>query len=146
MGFKQIRNFNPSAMGTRQGYCLQNARLGFGISSGTYPSAKADMQAQKKNGTFHAGNPPTSIAVPVYCDTASKFEHVVVSDHGTVYSDGKRIPNGLKAYTPAAALGNYYGPNLAGAIKEFQRRTGLVADGNTGPITYKKLQSFGFKG
>lgn len=204
MGFKQIRNFNPRAMGTRQGYCLQNARLGFGISSGTYPSAKADMQAQKKNGTFHAGNPPTSIAVPVYCDTASKFEHVVVSDHGTVYSDGKRIQNGLKAYsvfgwgeccdgkrvvepinepgegflpprgywrkgdtdprvgrlaafmratfpayTPAAALGNYYGANLYGAIKEFQRRSGMAAkdcDGNTGPITYKKLQSFGFKG
>jgi murein L,D-transpeptidase YcbB/YkuD len=52
----------------------------------------------------------------------------------------------FKAYTPAAALGNYYGPNLCGAIKEFQRRTGLVAAGNTGPITYKKLQSFGFKG
>lgn len=50
------------------------------------------------------------------------------------------------AYTNAAALGNYYGPNLAAAIKEFQRRTGLVADGNTGPLTYDKLKQFGFKG
>lgn len=50
------------------------------------------------------------------------------------------------SYTPPAALGNYYGRNLFGAIKEFQRRTGLEADGSTGKITYKKLQSFGFKG
>lgn len=52
------------------------------------------------------------------------------------------------AYTNAAALGNYYGPNLAAAIKEFQRRTGMKSkdcDGNTGPLTYDKLKQFGFK-
>lgn len=201
MAFKQIRNFNPSKMGTKSGWCLQNVRLGFGITKGTYPSAKADMEAQRKNGTFHAGNPPASIAVPVYCDTASKFEHVVASDHGVVYSDGKRIANGLKAYkvygwgeccdgarvveitaepstgflpprgwwrrgdsdprigqmsawmratfpayTPASALGNYFGPNLEGAVKEFQRRTGLLQDGCVGKITYAELKKYGFKG
>lgn len=50
------------------------------------------------------------------------------------------------SYTSKAALGNYYGPNLERAIKEFQRRTGLVDDGKTGPLTYNKLKSFGFKG
>ena len=50
------------------------------------------------------------------------------------------------AYTPRAALGNYYGRNLFGAVKEFQRRTGLVAGGSTGPITYRMLQKYGFKG
>ena len=50
------------------------------------------------------------------------------------------------SYTSKAALGNYYGPNLERAIKEFQRRTGLEADGKTGPLTYAKLKSFGFKG
>ena len=54
--------------------------------------------------------------------------------------------NTFPAYTPAAALGNYFGPNLQRAIKEFQRRTGLQADGMVGPITYNKLKSFGFKG
>lgn len=49
------------------------------------------------------------------------------------------------AYTPKAALGPVYGPNLTKSVKEFQRRTGLVQDGCTGPITYAKLQSFGFK-
>lgn len=50
------------------------------------------------------------------------------------------------SYTPPAALGNYYGPNLERSIREFQRRTGLVADGKTGPLTYNKLKSYGFKG
>lgn len=50
------------------------------------------------------------------------------------------------AYTSAAALGNYFGPNLQRSIKEFQRRTGLEADGNVGPITYNKLKSYGFTG
>lgn len=50
------------------------------------------------------------------------------------------------AYTSAKALGDYYGPNLKAAIKEFQRRTGLEQDGNTGPKTFAKLQRYGFKG
>lgn len=100
MAYKQIKPFTLSAMGTRQGYCLQNVAKGFGVYPSKSPSAsaKADMERNKKAGTFHAGNPPASIAVPVYCDTASIYEHVVVSDHGKVYSDGKFIPNGLKAY------------------------------------------------
>lgn len=198
MAYKQIRSFNPSKMGKVKGMCLKNVRLGFGITTGQYASAKADMEAQRKNGTLHAGTPPTSIACAVYCDTASSAEHVVAWDRGTVYEDGYKRANGLNglklfgwgelcdgrrvveitsegffppkgywkpgdtdprigrmaafmrstfpAYTPASALGNYYGPNLTKAIREFQRRCGLVQDGCTGPLTYAKLQSFGFKG
>lgn len=201
MAFKQIRNFYPAEMGSRQGWCEQNVREGFRITKGTYPSAKADMEAQKRAGTFHAGNPPANIAVPVFCNTASKFEHVVASDHGRVYSDKKYIPNGLKAfnvfgwgelcdgvrvveptadpstgflpargywrkgdtdprigkmsawmratfpaYTPASALGQYFGPNLEKSVREFQRRTSLLADGCVGPKTYAKMQAYGFKG
>lgn len=54
--------------------------------------------------------------------------------------------NTFPAYTSAAALGNYFGPNLQRAVKEFQRRCGLTSDGCVGPITYNKLKSFGFKG
>lgn len=54
--------------------------------------------------------------------------------------------NNFPAYTPKAALGPVYGNNLWKSIKEFQRRTGLQQDGNTGPITYAKLRQFGFKG
>lgn len=53
--------------------------------------------------------------------------------------------NNFPSYTSKAALGNYFGPNLQKAIKEFQRRTGLEADGNVGPITLKTLKTYGFK-
>lgn len=51
------------------------------------------------------------------------------------------------AYTPKAALGNQYGPNLTKAIKEFQRRTNMSKvdqDGCVGPKTLAKLRSYGF--
>ena len=48
------------------------------------------------------------------------------------------------AYTPRSALGPQYGPNLTNSIKQFQRNTGLVPDGCTGPLTYAKLRSYGF--
>lgn len=50
------------------------------------------------------------------------------------------------SYTSKAALGNYFGPNLERAIREFQKRTGLEQDGCVGPKTYAKLKNFGFKG
>lgn len=198
MAYQQVLEFNPQKMGKRKGYCEQNVREGFGIKVGRFPSAKADMESQRKNGTLHYGNPPANASVPVFCDTTSPYEHVVAWHRGVVYEDGSvrtRGLNGLKifgwgelcdgvrvvkytnssflppkgywtlgdqdarigelasfmrktfpAYTPVSALGNYYGKNLAGAIKEFQRRTGLLADGNTGPLTYKELQKYGFKG
>lgn len=48
------------------------------------------------------------------------------------------------AYTSAKALGPVYGDYLWKSIKEFQKRTGLAPDGNTGPLTYAKLKEFGF--
>lgn len=207
MGWKQIKSFDPSKMGTRKGYCLQNVAKGYGIYPSPDPSASAkqDMERNAAKGTLHRdSNFPSEVAVPVYLDTASPYEHIIVCDHGTLWSDGKRLTslsgltvigwgewcNGYQivektpdpeptpttgflpakgywcrydkdarvaqlasfmrkcfpSYTPASALGPIYGDNLWRSIKEFQRRTGLVADGNTGPITYAKLQQYGFKG
>ena len=50
------------------------------------------------------------------------------------------------AYTKKEALGNYYGQYIKASIKEFQKRTGLEADGNVGPKTLAKLKEYGFKG
>ena len=50
------------------------------------------------------------------------------------------------AYTGRAALGNYYGVNIKRSLAECQRRTGLGADGNVGPITLAKLKQYGFGG
>lgn len=41
--------------------------------------------------------------------------------------------------------GNLFGPYLEKWVKEFQRRTGLVADGFIGPLTQAKLRAYGFK-
>lgn len=49
------------------------------------------------------------------------------------------------SYTPASALGPVYGKNLCNAIKEFQKRTGLVADGCVGKLTLAKLVQYGFR-
>ena len=198
MAWIQILQFDHTKMGTRKGWCEQDAREGFGIPNGTFPSAKADMESQRKNGTLHNELPPSNVAVPVFVDSTSKYEHVEVCDHGIYWSDGKQVkapaktfgwgelmdgvrvvkwvddpkPQGFlppkgywgygdrdprvgqladfmyktfPAYTNKKALGNYYGNYLMAAIKEFQRRTKLVADGNTGPITYQMLKKYGFK-
>lgn len=91
MAWKQVLPFDVQKMGTRKGWCLMNCRLGFGIQNGTYKSAKDDMEAQKKEGTFHTDGLPSNVAVPVYFDTASPNEHVMVDDHTNFYSDGKYV-------------------------------------------------------
>lgn len=98
MSWVQVLPFNLSKMGTKKGYCLQNDRLAFGITKGTFASAKADMESQKKNGTLHYDNPPANVAVPVYVDTTSIYEHVMVCDHGTYYSDGKKVSKPAKIF------------------------------------------------
>ncbi len=97
MAYKQIKAFNLSKMGRIKGLCLRNVRLGFGIGP-KYASAKLDMLAQKKAGTLHAGMPPSNVSVPVYCDTSSIYEHVVVWHKGKVYSDGVLQKNGLAGF------------------------------------------------
>lgn len=94
MGWKQIKSFDPNAMGNRKGYCLQNVAKGFHIYPSPDPSASAkqDCERNAARGTLHRdSNFPTQVAVPVYLDTASPYEHVIVADHGTYWSDGKRL-------------------------------------------------------
>lgn len=94
MGFKQKISFDPSKMGTRKGYCLQNVAKGYGIYPSPDPSASAkqDMERNAAKGTLHRdSNFPLNCAVPVYLDTASKWEHIIVADHGVYWSDGKRL-------------------------------------------------------
>lgn len=98
--WEQVKNFNISKMGTKKGYCLQNVRLGFGIPA-KYPSAKADMEANRNAGTLHnISSLPKNVAVPVYVDTSSKYEHIIVCDRGIYYSDGKKLTStsGLKFF------------------------------------------------
>lgn len=100
MAYKQLVNFDIKKMGTKPGYCLQNVRLGFGIGP-KYADAKADMEANRVADTLHdISTLPTNVAVPVYLDTSSPYEHIIVSDHGILYSDGKRLTSlaGFKVF------------------------------------------------
>lgn len=90
MAYEQTKTFYPKEMGKQKGWCLKNCRLGYRIYSGKYASAKAAMNAGKRNGTYHAGNPPTNVQVPVYTTSTSPNGHVVVSDRGVYYTDGKK--------------------------------------------------------
>ena len=91
----QVRAFYPQDMGTTPGWCLQNTRLGFHIYSGTYQSARADMEAQQANGTLHGGTPPDYIACPIYFANYdyTVYGHVAAWDHGRIYSDGVEYPS-----------------------------------------------------
>ena len=91
MAWKQVKPFVLSKMGTRSGYCLQNVRLAFGVQS-KYYDAKAAMLANKKAGTLHdISTLPKNVAVPVFVDTSSEYEHIEASDYGVFYSDGKQV-------------------------------------------------------
>lgn len=88
--YEQVREFSIKKMGTKKGWCEQNTRQGFGINTGHYPSAKADMLAQKKGGTLHSFSTlPKNVAVPVYLNTG-EYGHAEVCDKGVWYSDGKK--------------------------------------------------------
>ena len=90
MAYEQTKAFYPREMGTKKGWCLQNCRIGFRIYTPKYASAKSAMTAGKRNGTYHAGTPPSNIQVPVYVVSPSPNGHVVVFDRGTWYTDGKK--------------------------------------------------------
>lgn len=49
------------------------------------------------------------------------------------------------AYTSQKALGNYFGNYLYKSVKEFQRRTNLVSNGQVDKRTLAKLEEYGFK-
>lgn len=99
MGWKQVRTFAPSKMGTREGWCLYNCRIAFTPEvPPKYIDAKEAMLANKNAGTLHPiESHPTNCAVPVFADTPSVNEHVMIFDGETLYSDGKPVsPNAFK--------------------------------------------------
>lgn len=92
MDWEQVSTVDIKKMGTKKGWCLQNCRQVFGFTVGKFASAKADMESQRKNHTLHdIETLPTNVCVPVYVDTPSAYEHVIVSLYGVFYEDGKKI-------------------------------------------------------
>lgn len=96
MSYVQVRPFNPSKMGTRKNWCLANCMAGFEPPvPSKYPDAKSAMQANKDAGTLHPMDTlPLNCAVPVFADTPSQWEHVMVCDKGVMWSDGQIVDAG----------------------------------------------------
>lgn len=93
MGWSQVVSFNVNKMGSQRGMCEKNVRLGYGLPA-KCASAKDDMLYNKSKGALHPiSSLPKNVAVPVFIDTSSPYEHVEVSDHGTFWSDKKRVAN-----------------------------------------------------
>lgn len=91
MGYwKQNYQFSLKKMGTTKNLCLHNVRLGYGIGA-KYANAKLAMGENRDKKALHPlSTMPTNVAVPVY--TASGiWGHIEVCDHGTYYSDGKKV-------------------------------------------------------
>ena len=91
MGYwKQDQPFSLAKMGRTKNFCLRNVRQAFSVG-GKYANAKQAMNENAKKGTLHPLNTiPTNVAVPVYT-AQGVWGHVEVCDHGTYYSDGKRV-------------------------------------------------------
>lgn len=88
--WKQDRAFSLAKMGTTKNFCLRNVRQAYGIGP-KYANAKLAMGENRTKKTLHAlSDIPTSIAVPVFTSNGV-FGHVMVCDHGTYYSDGKKV-------------------------------------------------------
>lgn len=93
MEWKQDKPFDLNKMGHEHLMCLKNVRLAYGIPA-KYASAKDAMLANKNAGTLHPIDTlPKNVAVPVFVDTNSVYEHVEVADKGVFYSDGKKVTN-----------------------------------------------------
>lgn len=106
----QLIAFDPARMGTIQGLCLQNVAKGFGIYPSPSPSSSArqDMNRNIQLGTLHTDlPPPTNVAVPVYCESGTPAGHIIVWDHGKVWSDGKLITKGLSAWSTVYGWGEW---------------------------------------
>lgn len=88
--WKQDRAFSLAKMGTTKNFCLRNVRQAYGIGP-KYANAKLAMSENRTKKTLHAlSDIPKSIAVPVFTSNGV-FGHVMVCDHGTYYSDGKKV-------------------------------------------------------
>lgn len=93
----QVKAFNLSKMGKRKNFCLNNVRTAFGVGA-KYANAKLAMNENKTKGALHdISTLPKNVAVPLYSDKGV-WGHIMVSDHGTIYSDGVKVNWSLNNY------------------------------------------------
>ena len=124
---------NSNGKWVSNGYCLRPEDVLFIDKSFTDVMSYNDIKFQEK---------PNE---PIKDEFLPSRGYIKSGDSGrNVYELSKFMYKTFPAYTDERALGDYYGRYIESSIKEFQRRTGLEADGCVGPITYAELQEYGF--
>lgn len=101
--YKQIKSFNQTKAGKKAGYCLQNVRLGFGITS-KYANAISAWKGtqQHKDRSFPAGD------VPLFYTYKTDGHINVRLANGKIWSDGDIYAN-LDAYLNGHPAVKYLG-------------------------------------
>ena len=132
-GIKKL-NFNGKASGTLTMHRYFEATL----CPGPYLAGKFTYIADEVNRRLNAEKKATKFLPDRgYFKLGDKHKNV-----GKIATFMRKM---FPSYTPEKALGNTYGPYLQGAVKEFQKRTGLEPDGFFGPLTLAMLEEYGFK-
>ncbi|WP_394161550.1 peptidoglycan-binding protein [Galactobacter valiniphilus] len=118
---------------------------------GDYPGRKDEMHFELQGGADKLARVAKAIKA-LDSGTASKPSKPKPAQRtlaeGDTGADVKRLQAGLNKAFPAYSkfTGNgdgKYGPYTVQVVKEFQRRTGLKADGVVGPTTIKALRKHG---
>ena len=91
---------------------------------------------------------PAPKPAPIVNNNGRVFGRKYINNDPLIGRVASFLRKNYPAYTPASALGNYFGPNIEKSLKEFQRRTGILADGNFTERgeTMQMLKRHGFKG
>ena len=124
---------NSNGKWVSNGYCLRPEEVMFIDTSFTSIMSSGNIEFKNK---------PDE---PIKDDFLPPRGYIKLGDSGRNIDElSKFMFKTFPAYTSEKALGDYYGRYIESSIKEFQRRTGLEADGCVGPITYSELQKYGF--
>ena len=136
-------NFRLTYDGTPNGSLTRHNMFSKTACPGPYLQDRFPELAQTVNAMLDAKPTPKPTPTPSFLPARGYFKRG--DNNVNVGKIASFMRKTFPSYTKRAALGNLYGPNLIASIKEFQRRTGLVADGFIGPLTLAKLKAFGFK-
>lgn len=109
--------------------------LSNGLRAGTTTTTKPATTTTKK--------PATTSTTSSFLPSRGYFKRGDVS--ANIGKIASFMRSHFPAYTDKKALGNTFGAYLEASIKEFQRRSGLEADGCVGKLTLAELKKNGFK-
>lgn len=108
------------------------------------PGARAYAEIPELNRRA-AANTPRSTSAPVTLRPALPTLKEGMRDHDGVRRLQEFLCRVFPTYAGHLAVDGDFGPNTAEAVAEFQRRTGLVADGVVGSRTNAELARYGYR-